>query len=142
MPSDLDIMRRHVGALFTHDDNGRLRRVNELNGDEASRFFLGRTTAGNIWRFRHDLPETLTRDLEAVCLREPVTGSEKPAYFTEYMKLLEAHSPVEKIWMGPAYLFADMSRQPSTAAVIVTSENTDILRGGFEDWIPDVPLSQ
>src|SRR4051794_29435322 len=105
MPSDLQMMKRHARALFTHDSRGRLRLVNELNGAEAPRFFLGRTAEGNIWRFRFDLPEVITQQLEAVCMNEPLTNDlrEEPAHLAEYLMLLQAHASVEKIWMGPAY---------------------------------------
>ena len=141
MPSDLDIMKRHVQALFTHDDRGRLRLVNEPDGAEAPRFFLGRTAEGNIWRFRFNLPEALAEQLEAVCLEEPAAGDlrQEPAHFTEYLSLLETHSPVQKFWMGPAYLFPDRIGRPSREAVTVTGENTDVLSAGFEEWILDVP---
>ena len=141
MPSDLDIMKRHVQALFTHDDRGRLRLVNEPDGAEAPRFFLGRTAEGHIWRFRFNLPEGLAEQLEAVCLEEPAAGGlrPEPAHFDEYLSLLETHSPVRKFWMGPAYHFPDRVVRTSREAVTVNSENTDVLSAGFEEWIPDVP---
>lgn len=134
-------MERHVQALFTHDDRGRLRLVNEPDGAEAPRFFLGRTVEGNVWRFRFDLPEGLAEQLEAVCLKEPAAGElqQEPAHFTGYLSLLEKHSSVRKFSMGPAYVFPDRVVRPSREAVTVTSENTDVLRAGFEDWLPDVP---
>ena len=139
MPADLDIMQRHVEALFAHDDRGRIHLVNEPDGAEAPRFFLGRTAAGNIWRFRFNLPEGLAEQLEALCLEESVLGElrQEPAHFTEYLGLLETHSPVRKVWMGPAYLFPDREVRPSREAVTVTSENKNVLSGGLEEWLLD-----
>lgn len=144
MLSDLDIMGRHARALFTHDDRGRLRRVNEPDGAEAPRFFLGRTAAGHLWRYRFDLPQSLAGQLEAVCVGEPIADElgHEPAYSAEYLRLLETHAPVQKVWTGPTYLFPDSVARPSREAVVVTSENADVLRGGFEDWIADVPRSR
>src|SRR5258706_9525161 len=98
MTSDLDIIKRHVEALFTHDKGERLRRVNEPGGAEAPRFFLGRTTTGNIWRFRFNLPEALAEQLEALCREDSAAGDQgqEPAHFSGYLRLLEAHSPVQK----------------------------------------------
>src|SRR2546423_4416292 len=129
MPSDSDIMERHVRALFTHDDRGRLRLVNEPDGAEAPHFFLGRTAEGNVWRFRFDLPESLAGQLEAVCLEEPAAGvlRQEPAHLKEYLRLLETHSPLQKIWTGPAYLFPDGVVRSSREAVTVTVENADVL---------------
>jgi RimJ/RimL family protein N-acetyltransferase len=41
--------------------------------------------------------------------------------------------------MGPAYVFPERVVRPSTEAVSVTNENLDVLAGGFEGWIADVP---
>ncbi|HEX6730044.1 MAG TPA: GNAT family N-acetyltransferase [Pyrinomonadaceae bacterium] len=138
--SELDFMNRHVNALFTHDDHGRLRRVNESDGAQAPRFFLGRTSAGNIWRFRFDLPDSLTEHLESLCLKEPVLTDlrQEPAGLSEYISLLETHSPVKKLSSGPAYFFPDAIGQTSSQAVLVTPENVNVLRQGFEDWLLDV----
>lgn len=56
---EFDLMQRHVQALFTHDDRGRLRLVNE---------------PGNAWRFRYDLPEALAERLAVLCRAEPAQG--------------------------------------------------------------------
>ena len=140
MPTDLDVMERHVLALFTHDDRGRIRHVNEPDGAEAPRFYLGRTAGGNVWRFRSDLPDGLASQLEAVCLKEPAAGvpGQEPAHLAEYLSLLETHSPVQKFEAGPAYVFPDGVLRPTREAVAVTAENLDLLRPGFEDWVPDV----
>ncbi|MEO7674352.1 MAG: GNAT family N-acetyltransferase [Pyrinomonadaceae bacterium] len=144
MLSDLELIERHVNALFTHNGGGRLCRVNEPDGAESPRFFLGRTAEGNIFRTRFDLPDALTKQLKAACTDEPEAGDprRKPAQFTRYLDLLETQSPIQKVWMGPAYAFPETFAQVSRDTVSVTSENIDILRGGFEDWFPDVPIQQ
>ncbi len=140
MPSDLDLMKQHVRALFTHDERGRLRLVNEPGGTQAARFFLGRTAEGNIWRFRFDLPESLAEQLEALCLAEPTPCAlrQEPARLAEYLRLLETDSPVQNFWTGPAYVFPDQAIQPSREAVMVTGENASVLNGGFDEWLSDV----
>ena len=74
MITDYELMNIHVRALFTHDSESRLLFVNEPGGTtvQAARMFLGRTRAGNIWRFRVDLPENLCEELAALCGKEPV----------------------------------------------------------------------
>jgi GNAT acetyltransferase len=132
-----------VHALFTHDERGRLQRVNEPDGAEAPRFFLGRTIAGHIWRFRYDLPDLLAERLESLCLKEPVTDlRQEPAGLSEYSSLLETHSPVKKLSSGPAYFFPDRIEQRSRRAIPVTPDNIDVLHQGLEEWIPDVPHRQ
>ena len=58
-------MRLHIEALYTHDAEGDLVRVNEPNGAPAPRFFLGRTVDGVVRRFRHDVGSELRGQLEA-----------------------------------------------------------------------------
>ena len=50
-----------VEALFTTDANGRLRGINDPDGEigPAPRFFFGHTKEGSICRFRYDLPENV-----------------------------------------------------------------------------------
>ena len=69
--SDWDLMQIHVSALYRQDDRHRLLAVNEPGDPRPDdppppRLYLGRTRAGNLWRFRHDLPEALIAELEAV----------------------------------------------------------------------------
>ena len=73
-PSELELMRMHVEALFTHDDRSRIEAVNEPEGALASRFFLGRTRAGNILRCRTDMPDALVMELERLSNGEPETN--------------------------------------------------------------------
>src|SRR5262245_12923355 len=98
-------MAMHVQALFTHDAHSRLLVVNEPGGRlPAPRLFFGRTRAGNLWRFRADLPETLIEELEALCVDEPVSMEfhSPPHHIKAYVRLLETYAPVYKLWMGPA----------------------------------------
>lgn len=128
-------------VLFTHDADGRMLLVNEPDGGgPAPWFFLGRTREGNVWRFRADLPQSVVRKLEEVCREEPVVEdlSRPPRYFAEYARLLE---PVRDVWMGPAYRFTD-DPEPSRPAISVNEENAEMLRGGFEKLIDELPAWQ
>jgi hypothetical protein len=134
-------MALHVQALFTHDARSRLVFVNEPGGGApAPRLFFGRTRAGNLWRFRADLPEILMAQLEALCVDEPV-GVElhgTPRHAEAYVRLLETHAPVHKRWMGPAYHFTEYL-EPSRPVLAITETNAEMLRGGFEDLVAELP---
>src|SRR5437867_11302638 len=112
-------MKVHVEALFTHDANLRIRSVNEPNGGNAPRFFLGRTAEGNIWRFHSDLPKPLVKELKHLCIDEPIVDDleRKPRHFESYLALIQKHAPVQKVWTGPAYCFPEGLRV--TAVCIV-----------------------
>ncbi len=136
-----ELMAMHVEALYTHDANSRLLQINEPDGGgPAARFFLGRTAEGNLWRFRADLPQSRVEKLEALCKEEPITQDlqARPLHFEKYLQLLE---PAQSVWSGPAYYFTDFieSSRPFT---IITEQNTDLLRGGFEKLISELPAWQ
>jgi hypothetical protein len=142
--TDQKLMVMHVHVLFTHDAHARLLLVNEPGGGApAPRLFLGRTRAGNLWRFRADLPESLMAELAALCVDEPV-GMEfhrPPRHGAAYVRLLETHAPVHKLWMGPAYHFTEYV-EPSRPLHALTETNAEILRGGFEELVPELPAWQ
>ena len=48
-------MRLHADSLFTSDPTGRLLRAREPGGARAPRFYLGRSSHEDLWRFRDDL---------------------------------------------------------------------------------------
>lgn len=131
----------HVRALFTHDARSRLLFVNEPGGEvPAPRLFLGRTREGNLLRLRADLPESLVVELEALCADEPV-GQEfrrEPRHAEAYVRLLAGHAPVHGLWMGPAYRFTEYF-EPSRPLVAVTGTNAELLRGGFEELVAELP---
>lgn len=131
----------HAQALFTHDARSRLLFVNEPGGGvPAPRLFLGRTRAGNVWRFRADLPESLVEELEALCGGEPV-GMEfhpTPRHAEAYVRLLDSHAPVNKLWTGPAYHFTEYL-EPSRPLVAITEANAEMLQGGFEELVKELP---
>jgi hypothetical protein len=136
-------MRIHIETLFTHDAGGRLVHVNEPIGKPAPRFFLGRTTEGNEWRFRHDVDGDLVREVEAVCMSEAV-GDEfllPPYGSTSYEGLLARAAPVHNVWAGPAYRFP-RDLPATSGTVLVTAENLDVIRPHFTAWLDDVALCQ
>lgn len=132
---DLDLMRLHVETLFTHDAKGRMSAVNEPGGAPAPRFFLGRTAAGSLWRFRHDLVADTVQALEALCAElSPDRDWERPENPTPFAKILAEREPVEKIWSGPVFRFPD-SVTGREETVRVDESNADVLRPHFEDWL-------
>ncbi len=141
MLTDPELMSIHIQALFTQDARSRLLLVKEPGGGApAPRLFLGRTSMGNLWRFRADLPELLIQELEALCESEPV-GMEfrgPPRHFDEYVRLLETHAPVQELWMGPAYHFKEYF-EPSRPVLAITETNAEKLKGGFEELVAELP---
>ncbi|MBI4532085.1 MAG: GNAT family N-acetyltransferase [Candidatus Latescibacteria bacterium] len=139
------LMAIHVETLFTHDDERRLQHVNDVHRSSAPRFFLGRTTGGNLYRFRHDLPEDIVRELEDLATSEPIPLNlrEPPINGEAFRDILQAHGETQQVWMGPAYCFPDnITIQPLTNVVEITSDNAEVLREGFPDMLSELEWSQ
>lgn len=133
--SYLELARMHAGALYVHDGNNRLLRVNEPDPDgPAPRFFMVRTTAGNLWRTRYDLPANLATEIERLAADEPVISdlselSEPCHHVAQYTELLEQHAPLSSIDRGPAYYLPELP-QP-TGIVTITPANLPLLGAYF-----------
>jgi hypothetical protein len=136
----LDLARKRVAALYRHDAHGRLTSINQWNGGAAPRFFLMRTVGGAISRFRADLPGELVSRLEPLCESEPCgdLSGRLPARFADYAELLSAHAPVGRVWAGPVYM-STRDLPPGTPPIAVGDHNANLLRGGFEHWLLDLP---
>ena len=137
---ELELMRMHVEALYLHDARARIASTNEWRPGPAPRFFLGRTLAGNVWRFRTDVPEAQIVELEALCNAEPVVSElpRAPLHQDAFVRVLESNARIERIWTGPAYSFSNEVAS-SAPCVEINAANVDLLRGGLEDWLEDVP---
>jgi RimJ/RimL family protein N-acetyltransferase len=105
MHSPRTVMEWQAATLFRYDANGRLRATNEPGDPPAPRVFIGRTVEGNLWRFRHDLPDTLVRDLDRMLAAEPtLTNLRQPLRcFDRLQDALAAHAPIAGMYEGPAW---------------------------------------
>ena len=132
--SAYELLRLQVDALFVHDASGRLLRINEPDINPAPRFFLGRSSAGNLWRTRFDLPADLASELERLASTEPVISDLRaaPQHEADYRKLLEHHAPVTGTHAGPAYALPQ--GPASREAVTIMPENVSVLQPHF-DWL-------
>ena len=68
--SDRQLMTIGIATLYRGNADGRLHCVNEPGYPPAPRFFLGRTLAGNEWRFHEDLSAAIVAQLEPLCQAE------------------------------------------------------------------------
>jgi hypothetical protein len=136
-------MELQVRTLFVQDERRRILRVNDPSKVPAPRFFLGRTTSGNIWRVRHDLPDSTASVLQDLAATEPVATElrEAPANFDKYSETLAADAPIAFIEHGPAYYFpAHLEVRPDI--VYVTASNKDLLERGFPSYLGGIEAIQ
>ncbi len=133
MLSDIDLTKLHAATAFHLDASGRMLSINEVAPDQpAPRLFLGRTQAGNIWLFRHDLPDSLIRDLERLLHAEPVATdlSRRPSVLPGVINVLNVHASVQSTSLGPTWRFPDQL-EPPIGVVAITSLNVGALRRNY-----------
>src|SRR5215213_1011941 len=135
MTSDWDLMQIQVSALYRHDERNRLLAVNEPGDPRPDdplppRLFVGRTKAGHIWRFRHDLPKPVVAELEAILATEPVAAElSRPLRCLDALQAtLARHAPLSGTWSGPAWRFPDEISAPEHEVLPVTTANDELVR--------------
>ena len=101
---------------------------------------MGRTQEGNIWRFRHDLPQSVLEELEQLCRTEPpmLKVGEPPRIRARARAILQAHAPLTREWRGPAYYIAGSSSVCAGFPVILipNSDRYRTLKVGLEPASP------
>lgn len=142
--TDLDLMRLQVSALFLLNDEDRLLAVNEPDPPSAPRLFLGRTLAGDVWRFRHDLPESLIGEIDALLRAEPRTVdlTAPPRCLEAVKTALARHAAVVETSHGPAWRFPDELPGPEHDVIPVTPANDAAVRAVFPILADDLPWRQ
>jgi len=144
MPDDLELMRLHVEALFTHDARGRMLRVNEFGGRTiAPRVFLGRTRKGHLLRIRADVPDDVVEELRAIARDEPIGDemSQRPHCGALLRATLARLEPVRQVWVGPAYCIDVAALPPATGAARVDSDGSPLM-AVFPEWRGEVKYRQ
>ena len=138
-----ELALKRANTLVRCDSRGRAISINQWDDGTPSRFFLMRTADQAIWNFRYDVPDDIAARVERLCEQEPKGDppSRLPAHYHRYLRLLALHASVENIRAGPVYMFT-RDVLPREFLITIDQNNADLLRGGFEDWLPDVPHRQ
>ena len=143
--SHIELMKIHVEVLFTQNENGCLKRINEPDGDAmvAPRFFLGHTKEGSICRFRYDLPENAVTQLKQIAAAAPMPmdSQKSPRCHSQFKDILQSHAPIEQVWYGPAYRFPERIEPPANV-VRLSRENAGLLKGDFAEMVPELDDAQ
>lgn len=148
MPSPFDapfpLLLQRMDALYRVDERGRLIGTREWDSRPAPRMHLMRTAQGSILRCRADLEDAQIRRLHALCESEPRenAGAMQPARYDDYLDVLNAAAPVQRMWAGPVYRCAGEAPPPRVEPVAIGPLQADLLRGRFDDRLPDVEHRQ
>jgi RimJ/RimL family protein N-acetyltransferase len=130
----LELLEIQVATLFDLDTRGRIR--SPAGAPKAAQLFLGRTTEGNRFHARADLPDALVAELGSIAAREPPLArlAESAPPPAPAAALGDALGSWEREYRGPAFLLLEASDDASRAE-LVTPANAARLAGPF-DWIP------
>jgi hypothetical protein len=117
--TDIELMNIQVEVLFKHNHLGRLTEINEPSKLQAPLFFLGRTKLGNIIRFNNELDHSM------ICkMNQYLTESDSKVDLATITTILKKEAPINNFWMGPAYVFPDNIKKPSSAIKITDGNKT------------------
>lgn len=137
--TDFELAQLQAEALFVHDANGRLLRVNEPEPEPpvaAPRFFFSRTGAGNLWRTRYDLETDFWRELERLAAGEPVVAD-----FTAPLRHAQAYEALLGGDAFEAHLSYWLPEQPpSRSAALLTTADAPLLQAHFGWLAQTVPI--
>ena len=139
MLDDLEFIEIDLATCYRHDDEGHLRLAGV--GERATPpFVLARTAAGDVLRFRSDLPEETVEQIAETCQREPPAGDlrDRPDNYNEIQDILQAHEPLQRVGVSLVYRFPEDMR-PHRPLVEITSANLQLLADIFPDLDIDQP---
>lgn len=132
-------MALQVETLFRHDARGRMTTINESNGASGPRIFIGRTSEGNVVRFRDDMPDDLVDTLRRLVvnappLREPL----QPLGALDRVRAaLRAQSPVQREWVGPAWWVPENVTNTSGVDTVILRDPAALMLH-FSGWAADL----
>ncbi len=131
VPND-SILVQLVETMFAADDRGRLK------GD-APHLYILRTPELVICRCHADLADEIATTVEELSVRPRGLPREWAREYADYLGALSSVGPLMSMRAGQLYRFPDLLALEGTYISIVES-HTDLLRGGLDEWLPDVAV--
>jgi RimJ/RimL family protein N-acetyltransferase len=143
MAGERAIMTLQATALFQLDAAGRILAINESDSAPAPRLFIGRTTEGLVWHYRHDLPDALVREIDTLLATEPPSADLRtPLRCDEPLRaLLHAHAPITSIWSGPAWWCPEGIAAPRPVPTVQLADGAAMAKH-YPGWARDFANSQ
>ena len=100
-------------------------------------FYVLRTPQQVMCRCHARLGDDLARALEQIVMAERGRQRDWPLEYGQYLNVLSSLAPLRAVRAGPLYSF---SAPPvgTGGATRITRNNAYLLRGGLDEWLPDV----
>ena len=99
-------------------------------------FYLLRTPHEVVCRCHTRLDAGVSQALEQIAMAQRGRQRDWPLEYGRYLALLGSLAPLKAVRAGPLFRVEPVGGV--AAATQITPENADLLRGGLEEWLPDV----
>jgi len=98
-----------------------------------------RTTDAVLFRCHADLDIDTARSLERIAMAERGRQRDWPHDYAQYLNILSSVGTLRAVRSGLLYRVVD---PPTGISTQITRANADLLRGGLDEWLPDVEAGQ
>ncbi|MEK4361354.1 GNAT family N-acetyltransferase [Paenibacillus sp. FSL M8-0212] len=121
--SSMEMLKIQVSTLYTINEQQRLISINEPGGGQAPAIFIGMTSAGSLIYYHEQLPPNLMNELGKDC--------ELPLDIPKLIRKVETYELVNRVWMGPAYAFPELSHEWNQKVQLIGEEQRYLLAEYF-----------
>lgn len=123
--SSMEMLKIQVSTLYTINEQQHLLSINEPGGGQAPALFIGMTSAGSLIYYHEQLPPDLMNELGKDC--------ELPLDIQKLIRKVETFEPVNRVWMGPAYAFPELSHEWNQKVQLIGQEQRYLLAEHFPE---------
>jgi len=123
--SSMEMLKIQVSTLYTINEQQRLLSINEPGGGQAPSIFIGMTSAGSLIYYHEQLPPNLMDELGK--------DFELPLDIPKLIRKVETFEPVNRVWMGPAYAFPELSHEWNQKVQLIGQEQRYLLAEHFPE---------
>ncbi|WP_336760559.1 GNAT family N-acetyltransferase [Paenibacillus sp. USHLN196] len=123
--SPMEMLKIQASTLYTINEQQRLLSINEPGGGKAPALFIGMTSAGSLTYYHEQLPPDLMDELSKDC--------KLPLDIPKLIRKVETFEPVNRVWMGPAYAFPEISDEWNLNVQLIGHEQRYMLAEHFPE---------